>query len=314
MLHRPFDSAAAIAYLVAHAVPGVERVTSPDAAHARVERLARTGSATVRLVVDLAPDEVGITATGPAPVPASWLEEVAARWFGTGDDLDVVAAALDPDPLLRPLLRARPSLRVPGHVDPFEAAAQTVLGQQVSLAAARTFTGRLAAALGTVHDEDLVLFPDPPAVAAVDAEELREALRVTGARARTLVALARACADGLDLRTTHDRAGTRARLLALPGIGPWTADYLALRAAGDRDAFPAGDLVLRKAMGIEDARQAAARAATWSPWRAHAAQHLWTAVAYARLTPAAATSPARPGPASRRSSHRQSQRDDRPSA
>ena len=309
-LRLPFDSAAAIAYLVAHAVPGVERVTSTDTEHARVERLARldggTGRETVRLVVDLAPDEVQVAAVGTGRVPAGWLDDVAARWFGTADDLAAVAAALGPDPALAPLLHARPRLRVPGHVDPFEAATQTVLGQQVSLAAARTFTGRLAAALGrrgAAGDDDLTLFPDAAAVAAVEPDELRAELRVTGARARTLVALARACADGLDLRLTGEgaepRARTRAALLAVPGVGPWTADYLALRAFGDRDVFPAGDLVLRKAMGIEDVRRAAERAAAWSPWRAYAAQHLWTSVAYARVTPAAATSPARSRPTPR---------------
>jgi AraC family transcriptional regulator, regulatory protein of adaptative response / DNA-3-methyladenine glycosylase II len=312
VLRVPFDSRAAIAYLVAHAVPGVERVTSTDAEHARVERAVRVGPRAVRLVVDLAPDQVRVSVPGDAAVPRGWLEGVAARWFGTGDDLTAVAAALGPDPVLAPLLRARPYLRVPGHVDPFEAAAQTVLGQQVSLAAARTFTGRLAAALGTAHDDDLTLFPDAEAVAAVDPDELRTALRVTGARARTLVALARACADGLVLGPAPDPsdpadpgdrtaagARTRTALLAVPGIGPWTADYLALRALGDRDAFPAGDLVLRKAMGIDDIRRAAGRAAAWSPWRAYAAQHLWTAVAYAKVTPAAATSPARPRPTRR---------------
>lgn len=301
-LRVPFDSGAAIAFLVAHAVPGVERVTSADAEHARVERLARVGARVVRLVVDLAPDEVRVAAVGDRPVPPGWCERVAARWFGTDDELPAVAAALATDPLLAPLVRARPRLRVPGHVDPFEAAAQTVLGQQVSLAAARTFTGRLAAALGTVHDDDLTLFPDAAAVAAVDADELRAALRVTGARARTLVALARACADGLELAAQDGpdaRARTRDALLAVPGVGPWTADYLALRAFGDRDAFPSGDLVLRQAMGVEDVRRAAERAAAWSPWRAHAAQHLWTSVSDARLRQAGATSPARPRPRSR---------------
>lgn len=306
VLRVPFDSAAAIAYLVAHAVPGVERVTSTDTDHARVERPVRVGTRAVRVAVDLAPDHVSVSASGDAAVPPGWLEGVAARWFGTGDDLAAVAAALETDALLGPLLRDRPHLRVPGHVDPFEVATQTVLGQQVSLAAARTFTGRLAAALGTARDDGLTLFPDAEAVAAVDPDELQATLRVTRARARTLVALARACADGLALRPetepadrVADAARTRTALLALPGIGPWTADYLALRALGDRDAFPAGDLVLRKAMGIEDARRAAARAVAWSPWRAYAAQHLWTAVAYAKVTREAATSRARPRPTHR---------------
>lgn len=292
VVRRPLDSAAALAYLVLHAVPGVERVrVEDDATAGLVERLVRGPAGPVRLTVHVRPDELRLVTSRPGPD----LVAVAERWFGVGDDLAAVVARLtaDPDDPLASLVRARPHLRVPGHVDAFEAAAQTVLGQQVSLAAARTFTGRLAAALGEPHD-DLTQFPDATRVAAADPDALRTVLRVTSARSRTLVALARACVDGLELRPGADPDATRAGLLAVPGIGPWTADYLALRAFGDRDAFPAGDLVLRRAMAVPDARAAHAHARAWSPWRAYAAQHLWTAAAYARVTPAAATSPARP--------------------
>ncbi|MCR6690603.1 AlkA N-terminal domain-containing protein [Cellulomonas sp.] len=291
VVRRPLDSAAALAYLVLHAVPGVERVRLDDEPGAgTVERLVRAQDGPARLTVHLRPDELRLVASRPGPD----LVAVAERWFGVGDDLADVVARLtaDPDDPLASLVSARPHLRVPGHVDAFEAAAQTVLGQQVSLAAARTFTGRLAAALGEPHG-DLTLFPDAARVAAADPDELRAALRVTHARSRTLVALARACVGGLDLRAGADPVATRAGLLAVPGIGPWTADYLALRALGDRDAFPAGDLVLRRALGVPDTRTAHTRARAWSPWRAYAAQHLWTSVAYARVTPAATTSPAR---------------------
>ena len=130
-------------------------------------------------------------------------------------------------------------------------------------------------------------------IAQAALDELRAALRVPGNRARPLVGLARACADGLDLHASDDPAGTRARLLALPGIGPWTADYLALRATGLRDAFPAGDLVLRQALGMDKPADVEARARPWSPWRAFAAQHLWTATVLARLTRAASPAPRR---------------------
>ena len=321
VVRAPFDAGAALGYLATHVVPGVEQLTIDEAGSAgTLERLVTDESGHVgRLVVHLADDEVravvvpgdaahpgtGTAATArPAgargttvgethPWPSDRVVDLLSRRFGLADDLASVAAHLRRDEALAPLVAARPHLRVPGHVDPFEVAAQTVLGQQVSLAAARTFTGRLAAALGTVHAGGLTLFPSPVQVAQADLDELRAALRVPANRARTLVGLARACADGLDLHASDDPAGTRARLLALPGIGPWTADYLALRATGLRDAFPAGDLVLRQALGMDKPADVEARARPWSPWRAFAAQHLWTATVLARLTRAASPAPRR---------------------
>jgi len=235
----------------------------------------------------------GAGRTGVGAADVAWVVPALERWFGLADDVAAAAEHLRRDEALRPLVAARPHLRVPGHVDGFEVAAQTVLGQQVSLAAARTFTGRLAEALGTPGPSGLTLFPDAATVAAADPDALRPVLRVPAARVRTLVAVAAACADGLDLSPAADPDATRARLLALPGVGPWTADYLALRALGDRDVLPAGDLVLRQAFALVPAPELARRAVPWSPWRAFAAQHVWSAALAARLTRAAATSRAR---------------------
>ncbi len=303
----PFDAAATLAYLATHVVPGVELLTTDpaDPTAGTVERLVPDGEGGVaRLVVHLADDEVRAHVVPTASGRAGWTRErvgeLLARWFGLADDLADAVAHLRDDEVLAPFVAARPRLRVPGHVDAIEVAAQTVLGQQVSLAAARTFTGRLAEALGTVHAGGLTLFPTAAQIADADPGELRAALRVPASRSRTLVGLARACADGLDLHATDDPAGTRARLLALPGIGPWTADYLALRATGLRDVLPAGDLVLRQALGLDKPRDVEARARAWSPWRAYAAQHLWSGTVLARLTRAA--SPARPRSTARRGS------------
>jgi AraC family transcriptional regulator, regulatory protein of adaptative response / DNA-3-methyladenine glycosylase II len=172
-------------------------------------------------------------------------------------------------------------------VDAFELAVRAVLGQQVSTSGARTLAGRLVAELGTDGPggaDGLRLFPAPEAIADAGSERLRS-LGLTGARASTLVALATAVAGGLPLDPGADRREVRAALLALPGIGPWTADYVALRALGDPDVFPAGDLVLRRALaGLPGGTgatvgvpAAAAVARGWSPWRGYAAQHLWTA-------------------------------------
>ncbi|ASR55094.1 AlkA N-terminal domain-containing protein [Cellulomonas sp. PSBB021] len=309
----PFDARAMLAYLAVHLVPGVERleldgvvdeVVGADAgtpSSGRVERLVRAADGSVvRLVVRLAPDEVvaeAHPASGVGPgLTSDEVENLLARWFGLDDDVAAAGEHLRHDDVLAPLVTARPHLRVPGHVDGFEVAAQTVLGQQVSLAAARTFTGRLAEALGTPGPDGLTLFPPADVVAAADADELRGVLRVPATRARTLVAVARACADGVDLSPGADAPAVRERLLALPGVGPWTVDYLALRALGARDAFPAGDLVLRQAFALAPAAELGRRAARWSPWRAFAAQHVWSAAQLARLTRAAATSPARGRP------------------
>jgi AraC family transcriptional regulator of adaptative response / DNA-3-methyladenine glycosylase II len=269
VLHRPFDPVPALASLVAHAVPGVESVDDGV-----VRRVVRLGGAPALVEATLGADRIELRATAGSPPE---LEALARSWFGLADDLDAVLDAFGDDDVLGPLVRARPRLRILGHPDGFEAAVTTVLGQQVSLAAARTFGGRLAAAYGSPGPGGLTLYPTPERLAEVDPVELQSAVRITHSRARTLHALARACADGLDLAA----AGARDGLLAVPGIGPWTADYLALRVLGDRDAMPVGDLVLRRALGVGSAADVARLAQQWRPLRAFAAVHLWTATAYA---------------------------------
>lgn len=285
----PYAAASILAAIVAHAVPGLERA---DAASGSVTRLISTSRGPVLATVVIAPDRIDLS-VGTADATA--LAEVVAivrRWLDLDAEPDRIGAALSADPLLAPLVRARPGLRVLGSVDGFETAVTTVLGQQVSLAAARTFAGRLVVAYGTPVADDqpasagappdaLHSFPTPARLAASTPDELQKAVGLTGARSRTLHALAEACASGLRITSDGDHAETRARLLALPGIGPWTADYLALRALGDRDACPAGDLVLRRAMGVATSAAVLQRAAAWSPLRAYAVFHLWTHAAYA---------------------------------
>ncbi len=190
-------------------------------------------------------------------------------------DLDTDPAAVDgalaEDAVLAPLVALRPGLRVPGATDGFEVAARAVLGQQVSVAAARTFTARLVERLG----EPLA------APAAASPRRSRPPRRwpvatSTGwaswaARVRALRGLAGAVADGLRIDAGADRDDVRAALLALPGIGPWTADYVALRALGDPDAWLPTDLILRRSVERRHADPE-----RWRPWRAYAAVHLWT--------------------------------------
>ena len=244
-----------------------------------------TGSGPVQVSVDLGagPRCETVALTAPADV-LDEVEAVVRRWLDLDADHVSADAWLATDPLLAPLVAARPGLRFPHAVDGAESAVLTVLGQQVSLAAACTFAGRLVAAYGTPV-ETLVAFPGPAALAAAGPEEIRAVTGITRARARTVHALATALADGLDLDAAVGdplrAAAARAELLALPGIGPWTADYVALRVLGDADAFLSGDLVLRRALGGTSAKEATARAEPWRPWRGHALLHLWTAEVFA---------------------------------
>lgn len=284
----PFPWVPLVRSLEAHAVPGLESVQF-DGAAASVARLLPSSAAPVLAEVRFgAPESVTVRLAGGDPADDDALLARLRRWL----DLDTPAAAVDGFlsgfPVLAPLVEARPGLRIPGSLDPWETAVLTILGQQVSLAAARTFGSRLVREFGTPGPGGFLRFPTPQRLAAGGAEKLQSAVRITGARARTIQALAAAVAGGLDLAATGNTgepslgAGTRAALLALPGIGPWTVDYLAVRAAGDRDAFVPGDLVLRRALGVETAREASDLAEPWRPWRAYALFHLWTAAAYDR--------------------------------
>jgi AraC family transcriptional regulator of adaptative response / DNA-3-methyladenine glycosylase II len=204
-------------------------------------------------------------------------------------DLDadpaIPAEHLARDPLLAPLVRAAPGLRVPGTVEGSELAIRAILGQQVSVAAARTAAGRLTQALGEPLSEPdgglTHLFPSPAAIAAADPALLLG----PGSRRRTLQALARVLAEGqLAIDPGSDRAEVAAALLEIPGIGPWTQQYIAMRGLCDPDAFLPSDLGVRRALEVlgvpwRGPREAALLAEPWRPWRAYALQHLWGALA-----------------------------------
>ena len=189
-------------------------------------------------------------------------------------DPTVVAAALGK------LADAHPGLRLPGAFDGFELAVRAVVGQQITVRGARTLLGRIVSAFGdaadVLHAEGPArLFPSPSRIAACDAQELVR-LGITSARARTLVVVARAIAAG-DLRLSPggDVDATVRALESLPGIGAWTAQYIAMRALGWPDAFPASDLVVLKALGETRPARAVIRSEAWRPWRAYAVLHLW---------------------------------------
>ena len=277
----PYDFAAMLAFLRGRALPGVEAVD--DTSYARVIA-GGDGAPHGWLRVSAWPDgEHALKLEVHAPLASRLLDIVQRlrRMFDLDADPHTIAATLSADPRLQPLLRKRPGLRLPSGWDGFEIAIRAVLGQQVSVAAARTLANRLAQrfgeALPTPFRDGLEhLFPTPAALADADLSTIG----LTRARADTVRAVARALLDGrvdfLPERTLEDFV---ARWVALPGIGPWTAQYVAMRALGHPDAFPAGDLVLQKAVTGDGTRLTAnllgQRAEAWRPWRAYAVIHLW---------------------------------------
>lgn len=284
---RPFHGEALLVFFGRHAVPGVESFrehVDGDGRHSL--HYART----LRL------------RGGPAVVELSWASNTltAAAQLSDGRDLASVtqrvehlcdlAQDLGPvehhfcgDPVLLPLVTAAPGLRVPGSADPHEQLIRTMIGQQISLAGAAGCAGKLTARFGDPLPAALDgtgaavepalpnrLFPSAESLAAADPASLP----MPAARGRAIVAVAERLASGdLPLDFDSDPTETRARLLAQPGIGPWTADYVVMRALHADDVLLASDLVIKR----ELTRRAISDTAAWAPWRSYATMHLWRA-------------------------------------
>jgi AraC family transcriptional regulator of adaptative response / DNA-3-methyladenine glycosylase II len=271
-VREPFDGAALLDFLAARAVPGVEEVTGET--YRRTLRLpGGPGVVSLTPMPSYVRCVLRLRALADLPVAV----ERCRRLLDLDADPAAIADALGDDPVVGGLVRKRPGLRVPGHVDGAELAVRAVLGQQVSVAATRTLAARLTAAYGELLPEPdgtlTHLFPAPAALARAGD------LPVPAGRARALRALAAAAADGLDLDRGADRVASLAALGALPGIGPWTCSYVALRALGDPDAFLPSDLGVRRAMAaLAPGADPATLAAAWRPWRSYALLHLWTSL------------------------------------
>jgi AraC family transcriptional regulator, regulatory protein of adaptative response / DNA-3-methyladenine glycosylase II len=283
-VRTPFDGSALLGFLAVRAVPGVEAAGAGW--YARTLALPH-GAGTVRLDVPDAP-VAGETAFVTATFALDDLRDTAAAVERTRRLLDAdcdpvaVADAFAGDPVIGPLVRRTPGLRVPGHVDGNEIAIRAVLGQQISVARARTLAAGLVQAHGrrlggerTQQTTGLThLFPEPAKIATLDPVDLP----MPRARGRALIALCHALADGtIALDRGPDRDRVRDALLEIPGIGPWTADYVALRALGHPDVFLPTDVGIRNALAAlgPDPRDAAALAEGWRPWRSYAQMHLW---------------------------------------
>lgn len=299
----PYDFPAMLDFLRGRALPGVETVDAGR--YARVIP-AGDGAPAGWLRIGQWPG-----AGGPAhalrleldPAQAPRLMVIVARlrrMFDLDADPDAIAAVLRADPRLRPLLRKRPGLRIPSGWDGFEIAVRAILGQQVSVAAARTFAARTAQRFGDALPAPFApgldrVFPTPAQLAGADLTQIG----LTRTRAAAVRTVARGVLSGeVDFRVDRTLEDFVARWTALPGIGAWTAHYIALRAMGHPDAFPADDLVLQKALPGDGRRLSAAalsaHAQRWRPWRAYAVLQLWReAMAVAPRTPAAARGRAR---------------------
>lgn len=282
---RPFNFGFLLEFLGTRALPGVEAVV--DRTYVRSIRIGRHDGLIELRQADRR-DELALSVHG---IPTAELLTVVRRvreLFDLDAPASEIGDALSADPLLSPLVRARPGIRVPGTWDGVELAVRAVLGQQVSVAAARTLAGRLTARAGRKIGGPAAaraaglgierVFPPAAALATADLD----GLGIVGSRVETIRAIARASAAGeLSLDADADPEVVRRALTAIRGIGDWTADYVAMRALREPDAFPAADLGLIRAMeNLAGARPTpaalAAHAERWRPWRAYAALLLWS--------------------------------------
>jgi AraC family transcriptional regulator of adaptative response / DNA-3-methyladenine glycosylase II len=268
----PFDWTALLGFLAGRAIGGVEHVEGNTYSRTIVTnrgpgwievRPARTAALTLSVHC---PD-------------SSELLTIASRvrrLFDLDADPQAIASHLRGDPLLKPLLKARPGVRVPGAWDGFELGVRAIVGQQVSVAGASTLAARLAKRFGEPVPFDVEglthTFPTPAPLADADL-----AIGLPAARAETIRQFARAVASGeVTFDAGVDSLAFQEKLQLLPGVGPWTAQYIAMRALSDPDAFPSGDLVLRRACSEAETE-------TWRPWRAYAAMHIWQGVKDGRI-------------------------------
>jgi AraC family transcriptional regulator of adaptative response / DNA-3-methyladenine glycosylase II len=284
----PYDWPAMLSFLSARAIPGVEVVSSGSYART-IDVGGVHGTVLVR---------AGVGNTLQATISCQSLSSLPTiiarlrRVFDLGADPDAIGAHLAEDPLLAPLVAARPGLRVPGAWDGFELAVRAVLGQQITVASAVALAGRLVARYGESlagpsFDGLTHVFPRADRLAAVDLTTLG----VPRARASALSSLAEAVAADpqiLGARRSLDDAIQQLRTLS--GIGEWTAQYIAMRELREPDAFPAADIGLIRAMTDAEGRRPnpgalLARAERWRPWRAYAAQHLWASYLTSRTGP-----------------------------
>ncbi|GIK99362.1 MAG: hypothetical protein BroJett029_35710 [Alphaproteobacteria bacterium] len=282
----PYDWPAMLSFLRERAVEGVEHVEG-EVYRRTVREDGRSGA--VEIAHHAGEECLHATIRLPGPLGLAAVTARIRRVFDLDADIAAIGVHLARDPFLAPLVAARPGLRAPGGWDGFELAVRAVLGQQVTIAAARRLAGQLVRLCGTalpdggrMHPALGHAFPTAAQVAAADLAPLG----MPGARKAALKAIAEAAlADPTLFQPQASIEETVARLRAVRGVGEWTAQYIALRAVRESDAFPASDIGLLRGAATNGTRPSPAeligRAEPWRPWRAYAAQHLWAADAAA---------------------------------
>jgi AraC family transcriptional regulator, regulatory protein of adaptative response / DNA-3-methyladenine glycosylase II len=267
----PYHWRGILAFLAARAIPGIEVVEQSS-----YRRSISTNGCDGYLEVSLDEENCGLLARVQFGDPRSLflIVERIRSMFDLNADWATIAQGLKSDPLLTGRVKASPGLRIPGTWDGFELATRAILGQQVTVKGATTLAGRIARAFGRQFSPAAGLthlFPPPEVLAEANLHNIG----LPKARAETIRSLARAVCEGR--LSFHGIASSEAitRLREIPGIGKWTTEYIAMRALGEPDAFPSGDLALLRASGLPTFRELEKRADAWRPWRAYAAMFLW---------------------------------------
>ena len=278
----PYDWDAMLSFLGARAIPGVEAVSG----NTYLRTIAISGHFGVISAAPADKNRVNVWVRFPDMAALPQIIARVRRVFDLAADPDTIGAHLALDPVLAPLVKARPGLRVPGAWDGFELAVRAIFGQQITVPAATRLLGRLVEAHGAPlpamakdHEGLSHLFPSPARLAKTDLATLG----MPNARAMAVTSLAQAVSsDPTIFSRSASLEQTIAKLRSLPGIGEWTAQYIAMRELREPDAFPAADIGLMRAMASGDGRRPSpaellARGESWRPWRAYAALHLWAA-------------------------------------
>lgn len=277
----PYDWTRLLAFLAGRALVGIEHVT--DHSYARTVELGKARG-WIRVTQSTTGHSLLLEFTHSlTPVLPALLNRVRGL-FDLHAQPDVIARHLGKDPRLASAIKAHPGLRLPGAFHGFETGVRAILGQQVTVAAATTIAGRFAAAFGAPFATPFVelnrLSPTPARVAAATIDDVARH-GIVAARCRSILALATAHVSGglcLDGGAPHRPEAVMARLAALPGIGPWTSQYIAMRALRWPDAFPKEDIAVRNNLGGVTAKEADALSQVWRPWRSYAVMHIWTSM------------------------------------
>lgn len=272
----PFDWKGMLAFFAARAIPGVEAV---DAGRYLRSIWLNGSHGFFEVALDPEQDALVVRVQFADPRSLHTIVERIRGMFDLNADWAAVAQMLDTDPELKPRLAATPGLRVPGCWNGFELTVRAILGQQITVRGATTLSGRIVQSFGQPVAGRRVLthlFPTPEKLANAKLTTIG----LTTQRAETIGALARAVAEGkISFEKIADSESFIAQLRAIPGIGPWTAQYVAMRALGDPDALPTGDIGLLHAIGAKTSRELEKRAEAWRPWRSYASMYLWNVAA-----------------------------------